>query len=90
MTDYDNSVPMPEVVEFTSEGVKGKAFVVFDMRGLNIKPCTINFEGIPTVDVEYLPTGCRVSINNGAVWFDTSEQSAAEIEYLFKKGKAPK
>ena len=89
MSEQSNKIPLPEVVDFISGGVPCKAFVAFGDRALNMRVCQINLGSSPKVHIEYLPGLTRVQINDGQVWFDTSEQSAAEIEALFETGKAP-
>lgn len=48
-----------------------------------MKTCVASFEQRPSINIEYLPTGARVSIKDGAIWFDTDGDSAARIEALF-------
>jgi hexokinase len=88
MTDTDEQ-GLPEVVKFIAGGVECVAFILFDHYGLNMRTCLVNFKEKPTTNIEYLPDRARVTINDGQLWFDTTEQSAAEIEYLFESGKAP-
>lgn len=90
MNDGKEVIPIPEVVDFVANGVKCKAYVSFGERGLNMQSCHVNLGGSPKVAIEYLPGFTRVSINDGQLWFDTEEQSAAEIEALFESGKAPR
>jgi hypothetical protein len=80
---------LPQTVEFKSDGKTCIAGILFGgAYMLNMATCVINFDQKPAVQIEYLPHGTRILINGGKLWFDTSEQSAAEIEYLFQTGKA--
>lgn len=89
--NYDSQEnTQPAVVDFVVNEIRCKAFVAFDMRSLNMRSCLINLGKSPKVAIEYLPGFSRVTINDGALWFDTTEQSAAEIEALFETGVAPK
>lgn len=85
-----NDMAPPEVVSFESEGIKCKAFVLFGRRSLNMRSCLINLDKKVKTNIDYLPDRVRVTINDGQVWFDTSEDSAAAIESLFETGKAPR
>jgi hypothetical protein len=87
--EIDEILP-PEVVDFVANDIRCKAFVAFGDCSLNMRTCLINLGKSPKVAIEYLPGFTRVTINNGEVWFDTTEQSATEIEALFETGKAPK
>ena len=94
MTD---KLPMPEVVKFKASGHPNTEciFSVITFPGtkpmymLNLKLATINFDAKPTIDIDYLPHSCRVRLNDGNIWFDTDEVSAARIEQLIETGKAP-
>lgn len=90
MTDESQIFPQPEVVDFVVNGILCKAFVAFEERSLNMRSCLIKLGKTPKVVIEYLPGLTRVTINDGHVWFDTSEISAAQIEALFETGKVPK
>ena len=86
-----SELEMPETVKFTSNGVDCIAIVMFGTEySFNMKTCQLNFKEKPNLQIEYLPHASRVSINDGEVWFDTDELSAAKIEQLFSTGKAPK
>lgn len=81
---------MPETVEFESDGIKCIAAVAFgSYYSLNMRACQINFKQKPKVHIEFFLHAARIQINDGAVWFDTDEISAAKIEQLFDTGKAP-
>lgn len=85
-----SEIPMPETVKFQSNGNECIAVVAFGTEySLNMVSCFINFKGKPKVQIEYLPHATRVQINDGQLWFDTDEVSAARIEQLFETGKAP-
>lgn len=83
------NMEQPEVVRFESEGIKCIAFVSFGQRSLNMRSCLINLGEKVKTHIEFLPDRVRVVINDGQLWFDTSERSAVEIEALFETGKAP-
>jgi hypothetical protein len=81
---------MPETVKFESNGISCIAAVAFGTHySLNMNACQINFKEKPKVHIEFFPHAARVQLNDGAVWFDTDEVSAAKIEQLFDSGKAP-
>lgn len=82
MTD-DHGLDLPEVVDFISEGIPCKAFVIVGKRGLNMRTCQIILDDAATINIEYLPDRTRVFINGGGLWFDTDSVSAARIEALF-------
>ena len=85
----NNQVLMPEVVNFISGGVECIVYIAFEHRGLNMFSVILNLGDNPSVNIEYFPGTVRVTINDGDIWFDTSEESAAAIEHLFRTGKAP-
>lgn len=93
MSDSNDPIGLPEVVHFETCGPsrrKGRAFVVFgEHYGMTYQGMSLNFPGKPEVRIEYVPTGSRVVINDGLLWFDTDERSAAAIEFLFENGHAP-
>ncbi len=93
MSDSEDPIGLPEVVQFETSGSgrrKGRAFVVFGNHyGMTYQGMTLNFPEKPDVRIEYVPTGSRVVINEGLLWFDTDERSAAAIEYLYENGTAP-
>lgn len=82
------NIELPETVKFTVNGIPKVQCVAAVMFGthylLNMGTCQINLEKKPQVNVEYLPHAARVSINDGAIWFDVDGQTAAEIEQLFR------
>lgn len=84
-----NDIELPQVVDFISGGVSCKAFVISDHRALNMGSCTINLGEKVQTNIEYLPGITRVMINDGVIWFDTSEASATAIEALFETGRKP-
>lgn len=76
-------------VRFVSGGIECAAFCAAGHFGLNMRTCIINLGETVQINLEYLPDRCRVSINDGQVWFDTDEVSAARIEHLFQTGVVP-
>jgi len=50
-----------------------------------MRTCVVNYQTRPDIQLEYLPSGTRVLINNGDMWFDTDGDSAAAIEELFQR-----
>ena len=78
-----NDNVMPETVKFMSGEVECIAAVMFGCKCLlNMGTCLINLNEKPDVEIGDLPF--RVSVNGGAIWFDTNEESALEIVALFK------
>src|SRR5690554_2249848 len=84
--DYEAAMAQqPNSIEFTAEGVKCIAFRLGSLYGLNMRTCVVNYQTRPDIQLEYLPSGTRVLINNGDMWFDTDGDSAAAIEELFQR-----
>ncbi|MFT7292872.1 MAG: hypothetical protein ACI87Q_000718 [Pseudohongiellaceae bacterium] len=81
MPNIDDS-GIPEVVTFLSGGQECKAFFLYEQMTLNMRTCTINLGKQPSIKIEHTGDICRVRINEGEIWFDTSEQSAEKIESL--------
>ncbi len=78
----------PETVNFISEGVECVAAVIFKkIYTFNMRSCQITFKEKPNVNIEYIGDRVRVLINDGAIWFDTDELSAAKIEQLIELGE---
>lgn len=85
---------MPEVVVFSSNSIACRAFIAFENFGLNMMSIQVNFESIPEIELLELNDEYRVILKGkndnqcpSGVWFDTSEQSAKEIETLILTGK---
>ena len=82
----------PQAVKFSVQGhsnIECIAYVLYGQYGINFRLSQSIFNQPPEVEILHLDGFCRVRINDGQTWFDTSDESAMKIKQLFESGKAP-
>lgn len=78
-----------ETVAFTSQGIACRAYVVFVECGLTLGSCHVSLGSSPQTIIKDLPEAKArvvVDLGPGSISFDTSKDSAVQIQTLFKMG----
>ena len=84
------NVKLPDIVKFVSNNIECMVVVMANQECiLNMGLCTINFKVMPHVFVDILPSGYRVNLNHGQIFFDTDMQGSTKIEQLFLNRRIP-